>query len=172
MKKPGYRRILPLLTCILLAPAFISQAGAFCFSNNSLSVTKFTVKQLTNNQHQDFLNHAECVKDGYKDAGNMGGKRTATDITCGIKHKTRGAFGDLFRDIAGKGRFSQTVQPGETKCCSWKNRDCNPSGKKEAKIAFFMRQLSFDAGKVDGFFGHHKYSDHLVEIGATDHMFC
>ncbi len=35
--------------------------------------------------------------------------------------------------------FTQTLNPGEKKCCNWKNRDCNVEGKRDSKIDFHVQ---------------------------------
>ncbi len=32
--------------------------------------------------------------------------------------------------------FKETIDPGKKKCCNWKNKECNKSGKKDQIISF------------------------------------
>jgi len=37
--------------------------------------------------------------------------------------------------------FEQWIEPGQSKCCNWNNRSCNPSIQKDARMSFYV----FDA---------------------------
>lgn len=54
-------------------------------------------------------------------------------------------------------RFRKRIGPDGTQCCNWKNKDCNPSGKKEGKIYLEIE---------------HAGVSRVVQLGATDHMEC
>ena len=64
--------------------------------------------------------------------------------------------GNEFDKLTSK-RFRKSVGPDGTQCCSWKNRDCNPSGKKDGKIYFTVKYAGVSR---------------VVRLGATDHMEC
>jgi hypothetical protein len=87
----------------------------------------------------------------------------AVNMTGQVINNAAGALKDgvykigKFIDDVTSTRFKKKVGPDGTQCCSWKNRDCNPSGKKDGKIYFNIKY-----GNVT----------RTVKLGATDHMEC
>lgn len=54
-------------------------------------------------------------------------------------------------------KFRKRVGPDGTRCCSWKDKSCNKTGKKNAKLYFEVEYAG---------------TSRVVQIGATDHMEC
>lgn len=54
-------------------------------------------------------------------------------------------------------RFNANVPADVTRCCNWKNKDCNPSGKKNGVIYFNIKYAGVSR---------------IVRLNATDHMEC
>lgn len=52
---------------------------------------------------------------------------------------------------------ADNIRPDQTRCCNWKNRDCNPSGRKNAKIYFNVKYAGVSR---------------TIQMGATDHLEC
>jgi len=48
-----------------------------------------------------------------------------TDITIHVA-QTRG------------GAFKKNIPPGGKECCDWQNKDCNPEGKKDSIVRFYV----------------------------------
>jgi hypothetical protein len=53
--------------------------------------------------------------------------------------------------------FKKTLKPDATQCCSWKNKDCNPLGKRNSQVFFRIT---------------HGKAARVVKLSATDHMEC
>ena len=65
------------------------------------------------------------------------GKAAGKEIAKAAK-KIASATTDAIDKITSK-RFKKTVGPDGTQCCNHKNRDCNPSGRKDGKIYFKIK---------------------------------
>jgi len=83
------------------------------------------------------------------------GKAAGKEIAKAAK-KIASATTDTIDKITSK-RFKKTVGPDATQCCNHKNRDCNPSGRKDGKIYFKIKYAGVSR---------------VVKLGATDHMEC
>lgn len=208
------RKTVSALAPAILAAAVLGlahQAAAFCFSNDSLSNTSMSVRQIETGPFLKTLEKAAntacrgmssgeaktCAKlkrklsDGLKAADRdlRKGKHTgaaidaatnaadeayqfitglpvagdAVNMSARVVNKATGALKDglvkigRFIDDVTSNRFKQNIGPDGTKCCNWKNRDCNPSGKKDGEIYFNVKY-----GNVT----------RTVRMGATDHMEC
>ena len=176
-----------------------SGAMAFCFSNDSLSNTSFTVRQmpedafkktvrktseiskcnaLPKKQREKCLDlkkkakawEDQAAEDFYAFVTDLPLVGDPIDKAAKYSREKFFAYGKWQKkvvDDAGKilddvlkplsTRFRQTVNADGTQCCSWKNRDCNPSGKKDGKIYFNMKYANISR---------------VVKLGATDHMEC
>ena len=193
------RRLMVLLTTTVVVAATAPDVMAFCFSNDSLSNTSFTVRQMPKDAFKKTVKrtaqHSNCnalpkkpkekclaLKKKAKAREDQAAEDVyefMTDLPVlgdpidkAAKYSKRKMFeyakwqNNVIKD-AGKvlddvlkpfsTRFRQTVVADRTQCCSWKNRDCNPSGKKNGTIYFNL-----------------KYADvsRVVKLGATDHMEC
>lgn len=186
-----------------LAALFVGTAApgamAFCFSNDSLSNTSFTVRQMPEDafkktvrktvQHSncnilpkkqkekclsikkkakawedqaaedvyEFLTDLPLVGEPIDKAANYSKKKVmeyAKWQNKAIKDAEK-FLDDALKPLST--RFRQTVNADGTQCCSWKNRDCNPSGKKDGTIYFNMKYAGISR---------------VVKLGATDHMEC
>jgi len=42
--------------------------------------------------------------------------------------------------------FSKKIPSGGNECCNWKNKDCNPKGKRDSTVWFNVRYLKNDIG--------------------------
>lgn len=71
-------------------------------------------------------------------------------------NKVASAMTDTLDKITSK-RFKKTIGPDGTQCCNHKNRDCNPSGRKDGQIYFKIKYAGVSR---------------VVKLGATDHMEC
>lgn len=71
-------------------------------------------------------------------------------------NKIASATTDTIDKITSK-RFKKTIGPDGTQCCNHKNRDCNPTGRKDGKIYFKIKYAGVSR---------------VVKLGATDHMEC
>lgn len=183
----------------LLIAGSTSGAMAFCFSNDSLSNTSFTVRQmpedafkktvrktseiskcnaLPKKQREKCLDlkkkakawEDQAAEDFYAFVTDLPLVGDPIDKAAKYSREKFFAYGKWQKkvvDDAGKilddvlkplsTRFRQTVNADGTQCCSWKNRDCNPSGKKDGKIYFNMKYANISR---------------VVKLGATDHMEC
>lgn len=88
------------------------------------------------------------------DAVNLG-KSFTHQVGKGIGQGAK-VIGGLIDKLTSK-RFRKTIEPDGMECCNHSNRDCNPSGDKNAKIYFNVK---------------YKGSSRVVGIGATDHLEC
>lgn len=193
------RRLILSAAASLLVATSTTGAMAFCFSNDSLSNTSFTVRQMKEDAFKktvhktaeiskcdvlpkkqkekcldlkkrakawedqaaediyEFMTDLPLVGDPIDKAANFAMDKTmeyARWQNKAIKDASK-VVDDILAPLST--RFRQTVNADGTQCCSWKNRDCNPSGKKNGTIYFNVKYANISR---------------VVKLGATDHMEC
>ena len=193
------KQIALLLAVAVTIAATAPGVMAFCFSNDSLSNTSLTVRQMPKDAFKKTVRrtvqHSNCnvlpkkqkekclafknKKKAWEDQAAADVYEFMTDLPlvgdpidkaakyskakmmeyAKWQNKVIKDAGKVLDDVLKpfSTRFRQTVGPDGTQCCSWKNRDCNPSGKKDGEIYFNMKYAGISR---------------VVKLGATDHMEC
>ena len=171
MKLSDLKNIAISLAISLFTMSLATQAYAFCFTNNLLSKENLLVRQLDEKNISALKKYEQCLIDAgyYKPFDAKPDPRPKWKSRCGDEANV------AVTRFLGSSLFKKSVRPNKTQCCSWKTKDCNPSGKKNGKITFAVGSKfyvrKFGAQDIDWLVADENFQT-FYEMKATDHMVC
>lgn len=190
-----YKRAVFSFAAGLFAMSLATQAAAFCFTNDLLSREQLHVRQMLEKANDGRVFYPElkfyekCMADNaytsytkFLEAENkwdairehclkqIAAKFGYKSDLLGSAPKHTFSYNVYYPD---GGYFDQKVKADKTKCCSWKEKSCNPSGRKDGKINFEIASRFLTMRGPSSLQTPHNFNYRIyMKIKATDHVVC